>query len=119
MQLRQWDAVLSLSGHCEERRDKAGILEEAGVTDEDAIGRLLNQEIKAAIQPVLPFFTVSEKQPVTGTLAGSTESQLETGLKDVDKEKVVIAYEPYGPSDQARRRRMKHISRRLVPILRR
>ena len=37
-------------GHCEERKDKAGILKEAGVTDEGAVGRLLNQEIKAAIQ---------------------------------------------------------------------
>ena len=37
-------------GHCEERKDKAGILKEAGVTDEGAVGRLLNQEIKAAIK---------------------------------------------------------------------
>ena len=107
-------------GHCEERRDKAGILEEAGVTDEDAIGRLLNQEIKAAIQAGLTvLYCIGETAGEQEHWQEVLKSQLETGLKDVDKEKVVIAYEPYGPSDQARRRRMKHISRRLVPILRR
>jgi len=39
----------TIIGHCEERNDKAGILAEAGVTDTDAVNRLLNQEIKCAI----------------------------------------------------------------------
>ena len=82
-------------GHCEERRDKAGILEEAGVTDEDAIGRLLNQEIKAAIQAGLTvLYCVGETAGEQEHWQEVLKSQLETGLKDVDKEKVVIAYEP-------------------------
>ena len=40
----------TIIGHCEERNDKAGILAEAGVTDTDAVNRLLNQEIKCAIE---------------------------------------------------------------------
>ena len=39
----------TIIGHCEERNDKAGILAEAGVTDTDAINRLLNQEKKHVI----------------------------------------------------------------------
>jgi triosephosphate isomerase (TIM) len=39
----------TIIGHCEERNDKSGILAEAGVTDTDAVNRLLNQEIKCAI----------------------------------------------------------------------
>ena len=82
-------------GHCEERRDKAGILEEAGVTDEDAIGRLLNQEIKAAIQAGLTvLYCIGETAGEQEHWQEVLKSQLETGLKDVDKEKVVIAYEP-------------------------
>ena len=38
-----------LIGHCEERRDKLGIMAEAGVKDTDAVNRILNQEIKAAV----------------------------------------------------------------------
>lgn len=39
----------TIIGHCEERKDKAGILAEAGVTDTKAVNRLLNQEIKKAV----------------------------------------------------------------------
>ena len=82
-------------GHCEERKDKAGILKEAGVTDEGAVGRLLNQEIKAAIQAGLTvLYCIGETAGEQEQWQEVLKSQLETGLKDVDKEKVVIAYEP-------------------------
>ena len=59
----------TIIGHCEERNDKAGILAEAGVTDREK----------------------SEEQEQWQEVLGK---QLEIGLKDVDKSKVVIAYEP-------------------------
>ena len=39
----------TIIGHCEERRDKLGILQEAGVQDTDAVNRLLNKEVKCAV----------------------------------------------------------------------
>ena len=42
--------VTTIIGHCEERRDKAGVLAEAGVNDTAAVNRLLNQEIQAAVK---------------------------------------------------------------------
>ena len=36
-------------GHCEERTDKLGIMMEAGVTDTAAVNRVLNQEIRQAV----------------------------------------------------------------------
>ena len=38
----------TIIGHCEERSDKMGVLAQAGVSDADAVNRLLNQEIKQA-----------------------------------------------------------------------
>ena len=82
-------------GHCEERRDKAGILEEAGITDGDAVGRLLNQEVRAAIQAGLTvLYCIGESAGEQERWQEVLKEQLETGLKDVDREKVVIAYEP-------------------------
>lgn len=85
----------TIIGHCEERRDKAGILAEAGVIDSEAVNRLLNQEIRAAIQGGLSVLycigETSEEQPRWKELL---KEQLEIGLKDVDRSKVTIAYEP-------------------------
>lgn len=85
----------TLIGHCEERNDKKGILAEAGVTDASAVNRLLNKEIKCAIDAGLKVVycigETAEEQPEWEAVLGE---QLETGLADVDKSKVVIAYEP-------------------------
>lgn len=52
----------TIIGHCEERNDKSGILAEAGVTDTDAVNRLLNQEIKCAIDRGLSvLYCIGEK----------------------------------------------------------
>ena len=42
------DAVII--GHCEERNFLNNVLSEAGITDADAINRILNEEIKAAVR---------------------------------------------------------------------
>lgn len=84
-----------LIGHCEERVDKKGILAEAGVSDAEAVNRLLNREVKCAVgaglKVVYCIGETLEEQPEWETVLGR---QLETGLADVDGSKVVIAYEP-------------------------
>ena len=84
-----------LIGHCEERNDKAGILQEAGVTDPAAINRLLNQEIRCAtargMKVLYCIGEKSEEQPQWEDVLGE---QLRVGLDGVDRSKVVIGYEP-------------------------
>ena len=83
----------TIIGHCEERNDKAGILAE--VTDTDAVNRLLNQEIKCAIERGMTvLYCIGEKSEEQDQWQDVLGKQLEIGLKDVDKSKVVIAYEP-------------------------
>lgn len=85
----------TLIGHCEERKDKAGILAEAGVTDTDAVNRILNQEIKAAVSAGLSvLYCIGENDTEQERWQEVLGKQLETGLKDVDTSRVAIAYEP-------------------------
>ena len=85
----------TIIGHCEERNDKAGILAEAGVTDNDAINRLLNQEIKTAIaRGMKVLYCIGEKSEEQEQWQEVLGRQLEIGLEGVDKSQVVIAYEP-------------------------
>lgn len=82
-------------GHCEERNDKAGILAEAGVVSNEAVNRLLNQEIKCAIERGMKvLYCIGEKSEEQENWQQVLGEQLEIGLADVDKTKVVIAYEP-------------------------
>ena len=85
----------TLFGNCEERNDKKGILAEAGVSDMSAVNRLLNKEIKCAmdagLRVVYCIGETSEEQPQWEQVLGE---QLSVGLDGVDKSKVVIAYEP-------------------------
>ncbi|RPF49032.1 triosephosphate isomerase [Hydrogenoanaerobacterium saccharovorans] len=85
----------TIIGHCEERRDKLGIMQEAGIADTDAINRLLNKEIKCAINAGLKVLycigETSEEQP---KWQDTLRRQLEIGLDGVDMTKVAIAYEP-------------------------
>lgn len=87
-----------LIGHCEERNDKLGVLAEAGVTGEraaEAVNRLLNREILMAQQAGLTVLYCigekSEEQPEWENVLGD---QLDQGLRDADKSKIVLAYEP-------------------------
>ncbi len=85
----------TIIGHGEERNDKAGVLAEAGVTDAAAINRLLNQEIQCALNRGLKvLYCIGEKSEEQENWQQVLGDQLEIGLKDVDREKVVIAYEP-------------------------
>lgn len=85
----------TLIGHCEERKDKAGILAGAGVTDTDAVNRILNQEIKAAVAAGLRvLYCIGENDTELDRWQEVLGKQLEIGLKDIDTSKVAIAYEP-------------------------
>lgn len=85
----------ALIGHCEERRDKAGVLAEAGVTDIAAVNRLLNKEVAAACaQGLQVLYCIGETAEEQDDWQNVLRQQLDIGLKDVDKAGIVIAYEP-------------------------
>ena len=82
-------------GHCEERNNLAGILAEAGVTDTKAVNTILNKEIKCAVDRGMKvLYCIGEKSEELEQWQEVLGEQLELGLKDVDKSKVTIAYEP-------------------------
>lgn len=85
----------TIIGHCEERNDKMGILAEAGVVDTKAVNRLLNQEIKLAVENGMTvLYCIGEKDTELDRWDRVLREQLEIGLEGVDKTKVVIGYEP-------------------------
>lgn len=85
----------TIIGHCEERNDKMGILAEAGVVDTKAVNRLLNQEIKLAVENGMTvLYCIGEKDTKLDRWDEVLREQLEIGLEGVDKSKVVIGYEP-------------------------
>jgi triosephosphate isomerase (TIM) len=87
----------TLIGHCEERRDKLGIMMEAGVADvaTDAVNRLLNKEIKCAIKSGLKvLYCIGETSEEQENWEEVLRKQLRIGLEGVEKSEVVIAYEP-------------------------
>ena len=85
----------TIIGHCEERNDKAGILAEAGVTDTAAVNRLLNQEIRLAVEQGLTvLYCIGEKSEEQERWQEVLGEQLSVGLDGVDASRVVIGYEP-------------------------
>jgi len=85
----------TIIGHCEERNDKMGILAEAGVTDTKAVNRILNQEIRLAVENGMTvLYCIGEKDTELERWEEVLREQLEIGLEGVDKSKVVIGYEP-------------------------
>lgn len=85
----------TIIGHCEERNDKMGILAEAGVTDTKAVNRLLNQEIRLAVENGMTvLYCIGEKDTELDRWDEVLREQLTIGLDGVDKSKVVIGYEP-------------------------
>ena len=92
---RAMGCTSTIIGHCEERNDKAGILAEAGVTDTAAVNRLLNQEIRLAVEQGLTvLYCIGEKSEEQERWQDVLCEQLSVGLEGVDTSKVVIGYEP-------------------------
>lgn len=82
-------------GHCEERNNLNGILAEAGGKNTKAVNRILNQEIKCALDRGLKvLYCIGEKSEELEQWKEILGEQLEIGLQDVDKARVTIAYEP-------------------------
>lgn len=82
-------------GHCEERNNLAGVLAEAGVVNTKAVNTILNKEIKCAVDRGMKvLYCIGEKSEELEQWQEVLGEQLELGLKDVDKSKVTIAYEP-------------------------
>lgn len=85
----------TIIGHCEERKDKAGILNEAGVTDLAAVNRILNMEMKRAITAGLSvLYCIGETEKEQEKWKEVLKEQLVVGLTGVDRSRVTIAYEP-------------------------
>ena len=92
---RAMGCTSTIIGHCEARNDKAGILAEAGVTDTAAVNRLLNQEIRLAVEQGLTvLYCIGEKSEEQERWQDVLGEQLSVGLEGVDTSKVVIGYEP-------------------------
>ena len=87
-----------LIGHCEERNDKMGILAEAGVTGTaaaEAVNRILNAEIRCAQAAGLSvLYCIGEKSEEQTAWQEVLGAQLDIGLRDVDRSRAVIGYEP-------------------------
>lgn len=85
----------TIIGHCEERNDKAGVLAEAGVQDSAAVNRLLNREVRLAMESGMKvLYCIGEKSEEQERRQEVLREQLEVGLEGVDMTKVVIGYEP-------------------------
>ena len=93
--MKAMDVNCTIIGHCEERNDKMGILAEAGVVDTKAVNRILNQEIRLAVENGMKvLYCIGEKDTELDRWDEVLRQQLEIGLDGVDKSKVVIGYEP-------------------------
>ena len=85
----------TIIGHCEERADKLGVLQEAGVTDTKAVNRLLNKEIRCAVrQGMTVTYCIGEKAEERDRWQEVLSEQLSVGLDGIALENVIIAYEP-------------------------
>ena len=85
----------TIIGHCEERNDKVGILAEAGVTDTKAVNRILNREIRLAVENGMKvLYCIGENDTELDRWDEVLREQLEIGLAGADKSQVVIGYEP-------------------------
>ena len=85
-------------GHCEERNEKRQLLRDAGVSDEQAsavINKALNDEIRCAVSRSLKvLYCIGERSEEQERWQEVLQAQIETGLQDIDRTGVVIAYEP-------------------------
>lgn len=84
-----------LIGHCEERKNYSEILEEGGIYEPAAVDRLLNRSIKAAVaRGMQVLYCIGEKAEEQDNWQEVLRRQLDIGLSGVEKDQLVIAYEP-------------------------
>ncbi len=93
--MKAMGVTTTIIGHCEERADKAGILAEAGVTDSEAVNRILNAQMRCALEQGLDVtYCIGEKQEERDHWQDVLKQQLAVGLEGLDRSKIIIAYEP-------------------------
>lgn len=81
-------------GHCEERKAKRQILEEAGVEDESAVTRVLNAEILRAQEAGLKvLYCIGESDKQRDSWRQVLSEQLMAGLNNTDLSEIIVAYE--------------------------
>ena len=84
-----------LVGHCEERRDFAGVLAAAGCEDISAVNKILNQEVLCACgQGLSVLYCIGETAEQKNSWQEVLREQLRVGLKDAQRDQITIAYEP-------------------------
>lgn len=86
----------TIIGHCEERKDKMQIMEAGGAASPgEAVNRILNQEIKAAVSAGLQvLYCIGENTDEQEKWEDVLGEQLSIGLEGIDTAAVTIAYEP-------------------------
>jgi len=85
----------AIIGHCEERRNLTGILQEAGADDADAVDRILNMQALCAVRSGLKvLFCVGETAEQHDEWQETLRKQLENGLKGLDAGQYSVASEP-------------------------
>ncbi len=92
---RAMGCTTTIIGHCEERKDKAGILANAGVVNNKIVNILLNKSIKCAAEAGLKvLYCIGERPEEQNFWQEVLKEQIDIGLDGVDRSKVCIAYEP-------------------------
>ena len=101
-------------GHCEERNHLKAVLAEAGVQDLAAVGRILNQEIRAAAaRGMKVLYCIGENSEEQDRWEEVLGGQLESGLEGVDRSAVTHRLRaPSGPSDPEKPRQARSTSPR-------
>lgn len=85
----------AIIGHCEERNYYKNILSQAGVTDLSIVNVFLNQKVQAAMNAGLEvLYCIGETEEELAEYQEVLKTQLTIGLKEVDLNKITIAYEP-------------------------
>lgn len=93
--MKQLGVTDTIIGHCEERRDKLGILERAGIANPNDVNQILNEEIKMANkQGMRVLYCIGESEEEKGNWQKVLEQQITIGLANIPKEDILIAYEP-------------------------
>ena len=85
----------TIIGHCEERNKLAAVLNAAGVDNPDAVGKVLGQEVKAAVNRGLKvLYCVGETEAQQPVWQETIRRQLDFGLREAGDGELVIGYEP-------------------------
>lgn len=84
-----------LIGHCEERKDKLGILNELCMEDKSHINKIFKNQISCALDSGLQvLYCIGETAEEQDDWKNVLRTQLELALSGLDTKNITIAYEP-------------------------